>query len=121
MVSQFMLYLGSQESTKHCLLLERYSFPSKASLSDCNRDRLISLIFCNGRVPISVTRLGDFLNFFVLKFSYKSPNIVVDFWAIPNYAAYIEKMIWPLLGTIGKNWATFYSIIWSQWSHAVPR
>ena len=61
----------------------------------------------------SVTRLGDFLYLFGKKISYKSSQNIL--WPVLNNTTFMLKIIHPLLGNIGKHWATFYSVIWSHW------
>ena len=70
---------------------------------------------------VSVTRLCNVLNFLATNFITKVAQIIKEFhWAILNNATFMFKWFGYILGNIGKNWATFYSIIWSHCTPFAP-
>ena len=73
---------------------------------DCQSTLLIT-------ITSSVTRLGDFLNFFVTNFLTKVAQIFWQLYGLFKIMLHVN-MIWLLFRRYWENWATFYFIIWSH-------
>ena len=61
---------------------------------------------------MSVTRLGNFLNFLVTNFITKVTQMMSDFFGRCFLRQSGEVNFWAPFGT---TWATFYFNIWSHW------
>ena len=73
---------------------------------DCQSTLLIT-------ITSSVTRLGDFLNFFVTNFLTKVAQIFWQLYGLFKIMLHVN-MIWLLFRRYWENWASFYFIIWSH-------
>ena len=68
-------------------------------------------------IETSVTRLGDFFNFFVTNLLSKVGIIIGDLWGYFEINHFLGKTaVDTFWQTLRRNWTTFYSAIWSHYA-----
>ena len=72
--------------------------------------------YASPSLQISVTKLGEFLNFFVTNLLKKKPKCMVTFWAKVNPHFKVKTTVSTFGATFGKFWATFIVNVWSHCS-----
>ena len=68
----------------------------------------------------SVTRLGDFWKFLATKILAKEAQMIGNFLGyLEKPYSYVKTALATFCTSFGKNWATFYSNIWSHWAATI--